>query len=379
MLVYARTVEVSHEIAVRATTRPPHHVTLDAETSPWVRLVPGLPWLLGAYEASLSQAIAHGSGVRHHVHRSFADEQRAAYAGYLPLRDRLAWPEDLAAVRGAAGILPFHVPDLVVVDGLGLTDATIARAPVPEGRRRHLAHERRAPAGYLASRRAWLLVRPLAPDVETALIDASWAVPLGEGAVLAFDSRNDDEVGARFAGRGASRRTSHARVARRNRLQLHEARWTGEALVATFDAGLDGFSAEGRAAEHQPARRARPGQHAVEGQVGAGFLDTFHPEDGDAATGRMRSPPIPIPAGALLSFRVGGGSHSAVGVRILVDGEEVASRRGRNSEVLGYVWVDLSRWPGAELVVEVFDEATGPWGHVIADHFVLHRRDEGGP
>ena len=44
---------------------------------------------------------------------------------------------------------------------------------------------------------------------------------------------------------------------------------------------------------------------------------------------------------------------------------------GENTEVMHFVAHDLSAYEGRECRVRVYDRASGPWGHVIADHFML--------
>ena len=36
-------------------------------------------------------------------------------------------------------------------------------------------------------------------------------------------------------------------------------------------------------------------------------------------------------------------------------------------------WVswDLSKWKGSEARIRIVDQATGGWGHIMADHFFL--------
>ena len=60
-----------------------------------------------------------------------------------------------------------------------------------------------------------------------------------------------------------------------------------------------------------------------------------------------------------------------MGVRLLCGSHVLRTWRGVNKARLSLELFDLSPYAGQTLRVEVFDFATGDWGHVLADHFTL--------
>jgi levanase len=91
----------------------------------------------------------------------------------------------------------------------------------------------------------------------------------------------------------------------------------------------------------------------------------------DSAQGETWSPAFAPSFGDHLAFLVGGGSAANVGVELLVSGGVVKSWHGQDSDVLGFSALDLTPYAGAQCQLHVYDHATGPWGHVLADHFML--------
>lgn len=62
-----------------------------------------------------------------------------------------------------------------------------------------------------------------------------------------------------------------------------------------------------------------------------------------------------------------------VGVRLLADGEQVAVWRGRNTESFELIVHPLAGLAGKRLQLELFDHATGSWGHIMLDHILVLR------
>jgi arabinofuranosyltransferase len=142
----------------------------------------------------------------------------------------------------------------------------------------------------------------------------------------------------------------------------------------TFEDGLGTWRRTGRAFK-SPASEATKRQKPVKGNVGK-FLNSYDRKRGDRIKGQLTSEPFTVTAGMILSFRVGGGEHWRVGVR-LMDGERtLMAWHGNNSEELAEVRFALTPYAGRSLHIEVFDESNGRWGHVLADEFMLLRLDE---
>ncbi|MGW9167176.1 GH32 C-terminal domain-containing protein [Agromyces sp. NPDC055657] len=95
---------------------------------------------------------------------------------------------------------------------------------------------------------------------------------------------------------------------------------------------------------------------------------------GDDNTGDLTSPAFTIEPGEdHLSFLVGGGKRTdgSLDVQLLVDGKVVRSATGPEAGALNWRSWDVSEYAGREARLRVHDAATGGWGHLTADHFVL--------
>jgi arabinofuranosyltransferase len=139
----------------------------------------------------------------------------------------------------------------------------------------------------------------------------------------------------------------------------------------TFEQDLGTWTRKGPAFS-RPSSGREKGQGKITGNVG-NFLNSFGPKTKDRTTGRLTSEPFTITEGMLLSFRIGGGKHDKVGVR-LMDGERtLISWHGDDSNTLREIRFALTPYVGRTLHVEVFDQWRRAWGHVLADEFVLLR------
>ena len=138
-----------------------------------------------------------------------------------------------------------------------------------------------------------------------------------------------------------------------------------------------GWTVEGTAFGPGPARGALPGQAAVTGYLGDGYASSFH--GGDPALGRLISPPFTVQR-RYLSFLIGGGRHTYYGnndpgyVAVnLVHGGHVVRTAPRSQwapdgcDHLAWDWFDLADLTGRQVRVEIVDQHTGPWGHILVD------------
>ena len=134
-------------------------------------------------------------------------------------------------------------------------------------------------------------------------------------------------------------------------------------FAAKYDPG---WEASGSAFELGPTRRPGEHQQPVVGAAGW-WISSYHPSQGDAATGTLRSAPIAI-EGDLMVLRVAGGDDPVkLSVSLVVDGERVATATGSVTEHFGRrVW-DVRAYRGKMGTLEIVDSATGPWGHIMVD------------
>jgi levanase len=114
-----------------------------------------------------------------------------------------------------------------------------------------------------------------------------------------------------------------------------------------------------------------------DGRIGEQIVDTFFgkPNNGDPNTGTIVSPEFTINRN-YLDFEIAGGNHPAslpgqTAVNLVVDGTIVRTATGHDSGTLNWVAWDLKDLQGKRAHIEIVDQATGGWGHVLADHFVL--------
>jgi hypothetical protein len=148
-------------------------------------------------------------------------------------------------------------------------------------------------------------------------------------------------------------------------------------VLADFEKGAFpmGWKAEGEAFGKGPAAGALDTQGPVEGFRGRFFVNSFH--GGDAPTGTLASPNFRIDR-RRLNFLLGGGADAAnLGVRLLVGNVAVRTAASCvNQEKPEPVSWDVAEFAGKTGRIEIFDTATGSWGHVIADDFVLTDREQ---
>ena len=151
-------------------------------------------------------------------------------------------------------------------------------------------------------------------------------------------------------------------------------------LLADFESDdWGGWTVEGTAFGPGPARGALPGQAAITGYLGDGYASSFH--GGDPALGRLISPPFTVQR-RYLSFLIGGGRHTYYGnndpgyiaVNLVHEGHVVRTAPRSQwapdgSDHLAWDWFDLADLAGTQVRMEIVDQHTGPWGHILVDQF----------
>ncbi|CAM5578362.1 glycoside hydrolase family 32 protein [Streptomyces narbonensis] len=147
----------------------------------------------------------------------------------------------------------------------------------------------------------------------------------------------------------------------------------GEVLADFEQDGYGSWTATGTAFGDSPAPGTLPGQHQVSGHEGDGLVNTFL--GGDATTGTLTSPEFTLTT-KHLNLLIGGGNHPSgsdapTAVRLVVEGRTVRSATGTDSESLNWVSWDLGDLAGRTAHIEVVDENTGGWGHILLDQVML--------
>lgn len=143
-----------------------------------------------------------------------------------------------------------------------------------------------------------------------------------------------------------------------------------DVVVEDFESGnYAGWTLEGAAFGTAPQTGTLPNQNTVSGWGGKRFVNSY--VEGDGPQGRILSSPFTVNR-SYLKFLVGGGAHrGATCVNLLVDGKVVRTATGRDTEQLEPAFWDVSEFDGRQARIEIRDAASGAWGHILADDFVL--------
>ncbi len=260
-----------------------------------------------------------------------------------------------------AGAVPYY-SDLPAIDMAGLSDKHIARVP-------GLRHYKWDPDYVLKRKPVYIVlntrVEPTAgiyvPGYwkgETVLTERPEFQRHYEAVPRYWTWRHQDLAHRR--NRGFS--SSYIMVFRR----VDRYRKVGECVG--FESGsYDGFwTVTGKAFGDKPSSGSQ-GHQRTEGFRGK-YLANSYPKT-DALAGVLTSAPFVI-KGNRLEFLVGGAADPAkAGVRLKVDGRIVLQANGRNDGKLRHAVWAVSAMRGKEVVLEIYDNGPGPWGHIMADDF----------
>jgi arabinofuranosyltransferase len=126
---------------------------------------PPLDRAVAAWDEWQRWLIDHNVCRRHQEHRVFELRRISV----LPTREdgaRIGWDERAVFAEGSVGVVGWVLPNVAIIDALGLNDRVIARLPPPfrpEGRQ--MAHDRMPPRAYVAC------FRPnVYPDAKTRIV-----------------------------------------------------------------------------------------------------------------------------------------------------------------------------------------------------------------
>lgn len=131
----------------------------------------------------------------------------------------------------------------------------------------------------------------------------------------------------------------------------------------------------GKAFVGNPSKGTATGQQTVIGYAGKQLLNSFE-QGGDGLMGIIQSPQFKIDK-RYLKFLVGGGNQAdRTSVNLVVDGKIVQTAVGNMSEILNEAVWDLKAYQGKKAFIKVIDLDVYPWGHILADQFVLTNNKE---
>ncbi|NIV68638.1 hypothetical protein GWN15_25855 [candidate division KSB1 bacterium] len=111
---------------------------------------------------------------------------------------------------------------------------------------------------------------------------------------------------------------------------------------------------------------------------GKGLADSFFNNgkqasagDSDRPKGKMTSQPFTIKR-RMIKFLIGGGNHpKQTCLNLLIDGKVVHSATANNSERMSWKIFDVSKFGGKTAQIEIVDNHTGGWGHVMVDQIIF--------
>mgnify|MGYP006272778843 FL=1 len=130
------------------------------------------------------------------------------------------------------------------------------------------------------------------------------------------------------------------------------------------------WNVEGEAFGDQPAMGAIANQQPVQGYQG-NYLANSYWQGSDVAQGRLISEPFTIEFDDM-RFLIGGGQDlERLHLALWVDEQPVLTATGRQSETLREVIWDLSPWRGQTAHIEIVDQSSGVWGHILVDEIEI--------
>lgn len=141
--------------------------------------------------------------------------------------------------------------------------------------------------------------------------------------------------------------------------------------TSNLSIGGRGRKAKDKAFIKGPSHENTHGQRPVVGYVGRQFLSSYDNIGGDALKGIIESPEFTIEK-KYLKFLVGGGTQSDVtSVNLVIDGKNVLTAVGNQTDTLNEITWDLSNFKGKKAFIKIVDLALYPWGFIWADQFVF--------
>ena len=352
---------------------------MDEQNDGWLLAAPGMK-ALAAVSKDLRGDLRRQLIGRHNTGAGdFVGFRISQYQPYENM-ERGIIPDDAVMSRHDIGVSSYYLPELTVVDELGLADYTVARTPAnqPNSGRR-MAHDRRPPPGYLNERGVNIIVHGAVDTADQALAKAQYAVQVGPNLWMPFDSTDDQWALSRFSGQTLFHNGSFLKteptIPSSNQAVLPDGRLViGERFIGDFESGMNGWRIEGDAVTNHADFELYQYQPNIIGNVGTGFLTSYHPTDGDFPTGSATSPKFVAEADRYLAFRLASWEGRVkVGVRLISDGDEVAVWRGQVTERFKTVVYPLADFAGKTLQLQLFDDDSGRFGRIMLDHVIIMR------
>jgi len=141
-------------------------------------------------------------------------------------------------------------------------------------------------------------------------------------------------------------------------------------IFEDFESGnYDGWFKIGAAFGNAPATGTFNGQQTVSGYLNNGFVNTFI--NGDTPTGTLTSTNFIIEK-PFINFLIGGGNHPGeTEIRLQINGSNLRTATGKDSELLTWENWDVSDLIGQEARIQIVDNHSDGWGHINVDHILF--------
>lgn len=147
-------------------------------------------------------------------------------------------------------------------------------------------------------------------------------------------------------------------------------------LLFDFESSTyEGWNVEGNSFGQQPCREEES-KNPVVGFHGVGFINSYHDRLRDKAVGTLTSHPFKIERNSI-RLLIGGGCHpEETCANLLVNGTIVRTAAGsaqkddKNQEVMAPFFWDVSEFIGQDAQMQIVDNYTGGWGHILIDDIV---------
>ena len=306
------------------------YYALDESNAGWLLAVPGMLSLTTTSNALRRRLTEQSIGLRFVEFREHSNIRIRTWQSYENM-ERDIIPGDAVSAMGTIGILSYYLPDVTIIDTFGLTDAPVARNPTRHpNHMRTIAHDCSPPPGYLEERGVNFAIFSAVSTRRTCC--SRYVMQVGPDLWMPFDALDQQWILDRFAGRNLHVNFhTHPTDLAANRLYYKGGLYVGERFLGRFEAGFDEWQLEGDAVTNH--REHEYEQLPITGNVGLGFLTSYHPVKRGAATGVARSPEFTIADGQLLTFLIGGGGGGPLGGPVV--GRWCGGRRlGRPQELV---------------------------------------------
>ncbi|MBK7214022.1 MAG: glycoside hydrolase family 32 protein [Bacteroidales bacterium] len=129
------------------------------------------------------------------------------------------------------------------------------------------------------------------------------------------------------------------------------------------------WQSTGEAFGTAPSTGTLPNQQTVSGFAGKSFINTYL--NGDISTGTLTSPEFQINH-RFINFMIGGGMSSKLRLNLIINNSIVAFATSLfNQEILRWDGWDVSQYLGQTAHLEITDQETGGWGHILVDQITF--------